>query len=205
MFLLFLEVTTSKEEDEDDEAFSPSLLSTKIALNVLDRRGKTSSSPPFSLSFLVFFLKAKFACVLRIPLSLKEDDEDAEKTLHIFVFHFLFLASILHQREDGASKIKKKTLKKKSDDEKNAPTKKRGQRRRPSSLFFFFKVFFFFFSSYLCFNVFSSFFFCNEEKTRRDTRLWCFFWLFCFFFFFFKELTKKCWCFGIKSSSSSPG
>jgi len=80
MFLLFLEVTTSKEEDEDDEAFSPSLLSTKIALNVLDdRRGKTSSSPPFSLSFLVFFLKAKFACVLRIPLSLKEDDEDAEK------------------------------------------------------------------------------------------------------------------------------
>jgi hypothetical protein len=79
MFLLFLEVTTSKEEDEDDEAFSPSLLSTKIALNVLDRRGKTSSSPPFSLSFLVFFLKAKFACVLRIPLLLKEDDEDAEK------------------------------------------------------------------------------------------------------------------------------
>jgi hypothetical protein len=72
-------VTTSKEEDEDDEAFSPSLLSTKIALNVLDRRGKTSSSPPFSLSFFVFFLKAKFACVLRIPLSLKEDDEDAEK------------------------------------------------------------------------------------------------------------------------------
>jgi hypothetical protein len=79
MFLLFLEVTTSKEEDEDDEAFSPSLLSTKIALNVLDRRGKTSSSPPFSLSFLVFFLKAKFAGVLRIPLFLKEDDEDAEK------------------------------------------------------------------------------------------------------------------------------
>ena len=102
MFLLFLEVTTSKE-DEDDEAFSPSLLSTKIALNVLDRRGKTSSSPPFSLSFLVFFLKAKFACVLRIPLSLKEDEEeeedDAEKTLHIFVFLFLLLASILHQRE----------------------------------------------------------------------------------------------------------
>jgi hypothetical protein len=80
MFLLFLEVTTSKEEDEDDDAFSPSLLSTKIALNVLDRGGKTSSSPPFSLSFLVFFLKAKFAGVLRIPLLLKEeDDDDAEK------------------------------------------------------------------------------------------------------------------------------
>jgi hypothetical protein len=79
MFLLFLEVTTSKEEDEDDEAFSPSLLSTKIALNVLDRRGKTSSSPPFSLSFLVFFLKAKFAGVLRIPLLLKEEEEEEEE------------------------------------------------------------------------------------------------------------------------------
>jgi hypothetical protein len=90
MFLLFLEVTTSKEEDEDDEAFSPSLLSTKIALNVLDRRGKTSSSPPFSLSFLVFFLKAKFACVLRIPLSLKEDDEDAEKNAPYLRFPFPF-------------------------------------------------------------------------------------------------------------------
>jgi hypothetical protein len=88
MFLLFLEVTTSKEEDEDDEAFSPSLLSTKIALNVLDRRGKTSSSPPFSLSFLVFFLKAKFACVLRIPLLLKEDDEDAEKNAPYLRFPF---------------------------------------------------------------------------------------------------------------------
>jgi hypothetical protein len=87
MFLLFLEVTTSKEEDEDDEAFSPSLLSTKIALNVLDRRGKTSSSPPFSLSFLVFFLKAKFAGVLRIPLLLKED-EDAEKNAPYFRFPF---------------------------------------------------------------------------------------------------------------------
>jgi hypothetical protein len=90
MFLLFLEVTTSKEEDEDDEAFSPSLLSTKIALNVLDRRGKTSSSPPFSLSFLVFFLKAKFACVLRIPLLLKEDDEDAEKNAPYLRFPFPF-------------------------------------------------------------------------------------------------------------------
>jgi hypothetical protein len=87
MFLLFLEVTTSKEEDEDDEAFSPSLLSTKIALNVLDRRGKTSSSPPFSLSFLVFFLKAKFAGVLRIPLLLKED-EDAEKNAPYLRFPF---------------------------------------------------------------------------------------------------------------------
>jgi hypothetical protein len=83
-------VTTSKEEDEDDEAFSPSLLSTKIALNVLDRRGKTSSSPPLSLSFLVFFLKAKFACVLRIPLSLKEDDEDAEKNAPYLRFPFPF-------------------------------------------------------------------------------------------------------------------
>jgi hypothetical protein len=91
MFLLFLEVTTSKE-DEDDEAFSPSLLSTKIALNILDRRGKSTSSPPFSLSFLVFFLKAKFAGVLRIPLSLKEEEEeeedDAEKNAPTHRFPF---------------------------------------------------------------------------------------------------------------------
>jgi drug/metabolite transporter (DMT)-like permease len=109
-----------------------------------------------------------------------------KKTLQqIFVFHFLFLASILHQREDGASKIKKKTLKKKkkSDDEKNAPTKKRGQRRRPSSLFFF-KVFFFFFSSYLCVIIMCSVlsFFANEEKTRHKTLvLFLTFLLLCFF------------------------
>ena len=106
-----------------------------------------------------------------------------KKTLHIFVFHFLFLASILHQREDGASKIKKKINKKKSDDEKNAPTKKRGQRRRPSSLFFF-KVFFFFFSSYLCVIIMCSVlsFFANEEKTRHKTLvLFLTFLLLCFF------------------------
>ena len=113
-----------------------------------------------------------------------------KKTLHIFVFHFLLLASILHQREDGASKIKKKINKKKSDDEKNAPTKKRGQRRRPSSLFFF-KVFFFFFFSVLMCSVLS--FFANEEKTRQDTRfaLFDFLLFFCFFFVFFASHKKK--------------
>ena len=89
MFLLFLEVTTSKEEEEeDDEAFSPSLFSTKIALNVLYRGRKTSLSPPFSLSFLVFFLKAKFAGVLRIPLLLKEEEEEAEKNAPYLRFPF---------------------------------------------------------------------------------------------------------------------